>query len=129
MFGNQVSFLNSQCQWRMFEFQAPFCVGLANRISLDSTYLDAAFCLPCVLLGVQFERNTSKQDKLYKSPLTLWTSAISRFTKHASRKCEVHNLAVIAMDNFVRNMTREAVPIISRSTTYFNNKSTEIKKF
>ena len=49
-------------------------------------------------------------DKLYKSPLTLWTSTISRFTKHASGKCEMHNFAVIAMENFLRNMRREAVP-------------------
>ena len=36
---------------------------------------------------------------------------MSRFTKHASGKCEMHNFAVIAMENFLRNMTREAVPI------------------
>lgn len=76
-----------------------------------SKYLDGAFCLPCVVFGVQCGRNTNKLDKLYKSPLTLWTSAISRFTKHASGKCEMHNLAVIAMENFLRNMRREAVPI------------------
>jgi len=75
-----------------------------------SKYLDGAFCLPCVLFGVQCGRNTNKLDKLYKSPLTLWTSAISRFTKHASGKCEMHNLAVIAMENFLRNMRREDIP-------------------
>lgn len=36
-----------------------------------SKYLDGAFCLPCVLFGVQCGRNTNKLDKLYKSPLTL----------------------------------------------------------
>lgn len=36
---------------------------------------------------------------------------MSRFTKHASGKCEMHNFAVIAMENFLRNMTRESVPI------------------
>ena len=76
-----------------------------------SKYVDGAFCLPCVCLGVQCGRNTNKLDKLYKSPLTLWTSAVSRFTKHASGKCEMHNFAVIAMENFPRNMRREAVPI------------------
>ena len=60
-----------------------------------SKYLDGEFCLPCVFFGVQCGRNTDKLDKLYKSLLTLWTSAISRFTKHASGKCEMHNLAVI----------------------------------
>ena len=61
--------------------------------------------------GVQCGRNSNKLDKLYKSPLTLWTSAISRFTKHVSGKCEMHNFAMIAMENFLRNMTRESVPI------------------
>ena len=36
---------------------------------------------------------------------------MSRFTKHASGKCEMHTFSVLAMDNFVRNMTRESVPI------------------
>ena len=36
---------------------------------------------------------------------------MSRFSKHASGKCEMHNFAVIAMENFLRNMTRESVPI------------------
>ena len=61
--------------------------------------------------GVQCGRNSNKLDKLYKSALTLCTSAMSRFTKHASGKCEMHNFAVIAMEKFLRNMTRESVPI------------------
>ena len=53
-----------------------------------SKFLDGAFCLPCVFFGVQCGRNSNKLDKLYKTPLKLWTSAMSRFTKHASgRKC------------------------------------------
>ena len=36
---------------------------------------------------------------------------MSRFTKHVSGKCEMHNFSVIAMDNFLRNMTRESLPI------------------
>ena len=76
-----------------------------------SKFLDGAFCLPCVFFGVQCGRNSNKLDKLYKTPLTLWTSAMSRFTKHASGKCEMHNFSVIAMDNFLRNMTRESLPI------------------
>ena len=86
---------------------------LAEKISLlaYSKYVDGAFCLSCVGFGVQCGRNTNKLDKLYKSPLTLWTCAISSFTKHASGKCQMHNFAVIAMENFVINMRREAVPI------------------
>ena len=37
-----------------------------------SKYLDGAFCLPCVLFGVQCGRNSNKLGKLYKSPLTLY---------------------------------------------------------
>ena len=86
---------------------------LAEKISLlaYSKYVDGAFCLPCVCFGVQCGRNTNKLDKLYKSPLALWTCAISRFTKHASGKCQMHNFAVIAMENFLINMRREAFPI------------------
>ena len=86
---------------------------LAEKISLlaYSKYVDGAFCLPCVCFGVQCGRNTNKLDKLYKSPLTLWTSAISRFTEHASGKCQMHNFAEIAMENFLTNTRREAIPI------------------
>ena len=86
---------------------------LVEKISLlaYSKYVDGAFCLPCVCFGVQCGRNTNKLDKLYKSPLTLWTSAISRFTKHASGKCQMHNFAEIAMENFLTNTRREAIPI------------------
>ena len=65
----------------------------------------------CFFFGVQCGRNSNKLEKLYNPPLTLWTSAISRFTKHASGKCEMHNFAVIVMEDFLRNMTRESVPI------------------
>ena len=55
-----------------------------------SKFLDCAFCLACVFFGVQCGRHSNKLDKLYKTPLTLWTSAMSRFTKHASgRKCVI----------------------------------------
>ena len=64
-----------------------------------SKYLDGAFCLPCVFFGVQCGRNANKLDKLYKSPLTLWTSAISHVTKQASGKCEMHNLADLNLDS------------------------------
>ena len=69
------------------------------------------FVYRAFFFGVQCGRNSNKLDKLYKSPLTLWTSAMSRFSKHASGKCEMHNFAVTVMENFLRNMTRESVPI------------------
>ena len=92
-----------------------------------SKFLDGAFCLPCVLFGVQCGRN--KLDKLYETPLTLWTSPMSRFTTNVSRKCERHNFSVIAMDKFLRNMTRESVAIDQYIATYFNSKAKDIAKF
>ena len=71
-----------------------------------SKYLDVAFCLPCVLFG-----RGATVAKLMKSPTTGWTSATSRFKKHSNGKCETHNTAVLAMDNFVRVMKRQIVPI------------------
>ena len=71
-----------------------------------SKYLDGAFCLPCVLFG-----RGATVDKLMKSPITCWTSATSRFKKHSSGKCDTHNTAVLAQDNFVRVMRCEAVPV------------------
>jgi len=75
-----------------------------------SKYLDGAFCLPCVFFG-----SNSKVDKLVKSPLTLWTSAVFRMKKHCSGQCESHNSAVIRMDNFIKTMTNQAVPVTTRS--------------
>ena len=90
-----------------------FVRGWQKRFSwlAYSKFLDGAFCLPCVLFGVQSGRNSNNLDKLYKTPFTLCTSAMSRFTKNASRKCEMHNFSLIVMDNFLPNMTRESVPI------------------
>ena len=70
-----------------------------------SKYLDGAFCLPCVLFG----RNANNVGRLVKSPLTFWTSATGRFKKHSHS--ETHNHAVLSMDNFVRVMRRQIVPV------------------
>ena len=75
-----------------------------------SKFLDGAFCLPCVLFGVQCGRNSNKLDKLYKPPLTLLTSAMSCFTKHASGKCEMHTFSVLAMDNFFEKYDKRIRP-------------------
>ena len=90
-----------------------FVRGWVKRFSwlAYSKFHDGAFCLPCVLFGVQSGRNSNNLDKMYKTPLTLCTSAMSRFTKNASRKCEMYNFSLIVMDNFLQNMTRESVPI------------------
>ena len=76
-----------------------------------SKYLDGAFCLPCVLFARACGRNSSKLDKLVKSPLTYWTTAIGRLLSHSNGSCEMHNASVIAMNNFLRCMRQQTIPI------------------
>ena len=121
MYGNLVSYIASvECS----NSKRHFVWSWLKRFPwlAYSKYLNGTFCLPCVSLGVQCGKDTNKLEKLYKSPLTLWTSAISRFTKHASGKCEMHNLAVIAMENFLRNMRKERVPINLRTNYLLQQK-------
>ena len=68
-------------------------------------------CLPCVFFAKEYGRNASKLDKLVKSPLTFWTTAMGRLVSHSNGKCQVHNSSVIAMNNFLRSMRQETVPI------------------
>ena len=42
---------------------------------------------------------------------------MSGFTKHASGKCEMHTFTVLVMDNFLRNIGREFVPIDQQQIT------------
>ena len=77
-----------------------------------SKYLDGAFCLPCLCFGMECGKNGNKLNKLFKSPLTFWTTACSRFQSHSVGNTDTtHGNAVIAMADFMDNMTRRAVPI------------------
>ena len=76
-----------------------------------SKYLDGAFCLPCALFAKECGRNSNKLDKLVKSPLTFWTTAFQRLGSHSNGQCQTHNFSVIAMNNFIRSMRNEVVPI------------------
>ena len=105
----------------LFQFPVSLECGKSRKFVLEwlkrfpwlaySKYFDGVFCLPCVCFGVEYERNVNKLDKLLKSPLTCWSSASVRFTKHSSGKCEMHNYAVNAMADFLRVMRGGAVPI------------------
>ena len=68
-----------------------------------SKLLDGAFCFPCVLPARECGRNAGRLDKLVKTPVTFWTTAMSRFARHSNGRCEVHNLA--------RTMRQQTVPI------------------
>ena len=68
-----------------------------------SKYLDGAFCLPCVCFGMECGKNGAKLDKLFRSPLTFWTTARGKFDSHASGKSEIHKFSVMAslMEKFI----------------------------
>ena len=76
-----------------------------------SKYLDGVFCLPCICFGIQSGKNAARLDKLFQSPLTFWTTAVTRFQNHSSGKCETHNFSVVAMANFMDVIARRIVAI------------------
>ena len=75
-----------------------------------SKYLDGAFCLPCVLFGRATSHNMQKLDKLFKSPLTYWTSASSKLKDHES-KCTLHHYSMLQMDQLKSIMEKRQRPI------------------
>ena len=120
-----------ECSNSKGHFAWSWLKDLPGQHTLNISMVHFVYRVSFFFFGVQCGRNTNKLDKLYKSPLTLWTSGTSRFTKHASRnvRCIIQQWR-IAMENFLRNMRREKrSQLISRSTTYFNSKSIEITKF
>lgn len=75
-----------------------------------SKYLDGAFCLPCVLFGRATGHNMQKLDKLFKSPLTYWTSASSKLKDHES-KSTLHHFSMLQMDQLMSVMEKRQKPI------------------
>eukprot|EP00112_Aurelia_sp_Birch-Aquarium-sp1_P013364 Seg2834.3 transcript_id=Seg2834.3/GoldUCD/mRNA.D3Y31 product="52 kDa repressor of the inhibitor of the protein kinase" protein_id=Seg2834.3/GoldUCD/D3Y31 len=64
-----------------------------------SKHLNGTFCVPCVLFGRQCGHNSSKLVKLFKSPLTYWTSALTKLKDHLE-KSQLHHAAMLQMDQF-----------------------------
>ena len=69
-----------------------------------STSQNGAYCKVCSLFC-----DSSKADKLVKSPLTFWTTATQKFKKH--EKSEVHKNASLLADNFLKVMKSKQKPI------------------
>ena len=63
-----------------------------------SKLYDGTFCIPCVFFGLSTGHNGGKQNSLYKSPLTFWTSDHSKFKAHVSQRCKMHPSGVAAME-------------------------------
>ena len=47
--------------------------------------LDGAFCINCLLFGGESTHNASKFQKLYKAPLTTWSTALQKFCEHPEK--------------------------------------------
>ena len=62
-----------------------------------SKYLDGAFCLPCVCFGMECGKNGAKLNKLFRSPLTFWTTACEKCKIHSSGKSQIHNFSALAL--------------------------------
>ena len=75
-----------------------------------SPSLDGAFCRYCVLFGKKTGKNAGRLDKLYTSPLTLWTSASGKFNEH-QEKSEFHKNAVIFAGNFMNVVDRNVMNV------------------
>ena len=56
-------------------------------------------------------KNGSRLDKLFRSPLTFWMTAVSRLQSHSCGKSETHNFSMVAIAKFKDVMVRRAVPI------------------
>lgn len=62
---------------------------------------NGAYCLHCILFGHETGRNPGRIDKLYKSPLTNWVKAVSKFKEHQDAS-DFHKAAVIMGQEFLK---------------------------
>ena len=76
-----------------------------------SQYVDGAFCKYCVLFG-DYQRQSGKLSQLVSMPLTLWTSATSKFQSH--QKSQFHANAVQDA-NVVKRMSEQKSVSISQT--------------
>ena len=75
-----------------------------------SEILDGAFCINCLLFGGESTHNASKLKKLYKAPLTTWSTALQNFREHVE-KSPIHHTATILASQFKLLMQQKATSI------------------
>ena len=95
-------------------------IHLGFRISPGSFIQDIWMGLSAfhvLFFAKQCGRNSAKLDELVKSLLTFWTTTFHRLSNHSNGKCSTHNFSVIAMNNFVRVMKEEVVPVDQQLNT------------
>ena len=76
-----------------------------------SEHLDGAFCFACMLFGRRIGKNSSKLDKLFRSPLTTWSTATLRFIAHENSICDIDETAMLTMKEFWNSIEQRSVPI------------------
>ena len=76
-----------------------------------SKYLDGIFCIPCVFFfGKKSGHADDNLTKLFKEPLTYWTSASSRLKDHEANS-KVHKDTTLLTQLFKQRMERDIVSI------------------
>ena len=78
---------------------------------------DGVYCKVCAIFGAtESDQNSSKLDRLVKSPITFWTTACEKLYDHAL-KSAVHKTATIKAENFVKIMKAEQSSIDTQLNT------------
>ena len=74
-----------------------------------SRYLDGAFCKYCVLFGNQEKASGARLTQLVSNPLTLWTSATSKFESHQKSQFYIHSVQDV--DSLKQMADQKSAPI------------------
>jgi len=89
---------------------------------------DGVYYKVCTLSGTtESDQNSSKLDRLVKSPITFWTTACEKLNDHAL-KSVVHKTATIKAENFVKVMRAEQSSVDTQLNTTVALNKKEIKK-
>lgn len=89
-----------------------------------SQYFDGCFCIACSLFANRIGKNSGKLTKLLSEPLTLWTSAVTKFREHEERS-NVHRFSIQAMMDFKDIMENRAMPVDKVGATGLQSKIRE----
>ena len=115
-------------------YQFPITVELGHNRRFNPAWLksypwlayspsvNGAFCLPCVLFGMQVGHNSSKLNRLYRSPLSTWVSATTKLFEHNNRS-EFHRKSVAFASAFKAVQEKTLQPIhlqVNKSNNLFS---------
>ena len=90
-----------------------------------SESLDGAFCINCVLFaGEESSHNTTKLDRLYKSPFTTRAIGPRKFREH-SEKSPLHRTATVLACHFKQRMEQRCRSVDVQLNRLVNNNNIE----